>query len=81
MIDLSRLFGPLGYRGVSQPHRQSIRKNPHRGSRRGGSQRMRVAKFLSRPVKLRLTWVGPKRNRNSRRKRRDRWYAAHPIER
>ena len=42
------------------------------GQSGGGSQRMRVAKFLSRPLENPKTYTGPKRNRNSRRKRRDR---------
>jgi hypothetical protein len=46
----------------------------------GGSTDLRVAKFLSRPVENPKPYHGPTRNRNSRRKRRDRWYAEHPTE-
>jgi hypothetical protein len=37
-----------------------------------GSQRMKVAKFLSRPLKDPKTYTGPKRNHSSRWKRRER---------
>jgi uncharacterized membrane protein YccC len=46
----------------------------------GGRTDMRVAKFLSRPLENPKPYHGPTRNRNSRRKRRDRWYAEHPTE-
>ncbi len=43
-----------------------------RGQAGGGSQRMRVAKFLSRPLENPKTYTGPKRNHSSRWKRRER---------
>jgi hypothetical protein len=43
----------------------------------GGNTDMKPAKFLSRPVKNPKTATG---SQNSRKKRRDRWNAAHPIE-
>ena len=68
MAAVLRLLRPR----AAMPSREWEPGKRSRGQSGGGSQRMRVAKFLSRPLKDPKTYTGPKRNHSSRWKRRER---------